>query len=376
VTSEPTELSILNALSPHAVAGYLKARGWRDEAKWGAYGRLYVLEKYGVKHEIVLPTKSTIADFARRMDELVTELAAIEGESRGRILTDLSIAPYDVIRLKAKDADVFGSVSLSAGEELFDIGRSILSSAAAYAATRRPDPDPKGRPPDSARDYLQRVRLGQTEKGSFVMTMLSPFAFEPAGQTPDIFGEPFGRRVVQQLSDSLGAVETALVNAVSDGPRAFETSVGSGVSAKLCKALSQLADVGGGAEVSVAWSAQRPIERAVHLDVQKSAAPVLLEAASLLAAVSPPQPVSIQGTIVGVMERQADLEGTVRILANVEGRLRPIQTQFRPVERETIFRAFQEKTAFVIAITGELIRSTKPWTLANPRDFTLIVVNE
>ncbi len=65
-----------------------------------------------------------------------------------------------------------------------------------------------------ASDYMQRVRLGQTEHGSFVVTLLAPvppllqIPLDPAWTPLD--DEPFDRRVTRRLMDALDACRAAL----------------------------------------------------------------------------------------------------------------------------------------------------------------------
>ena len=92
----------------------------------------------------------------------------------------------------------------------------------------------------------------------------------------------------------------------------------------------------------------------------------------MLAAIAPPETMRVEGTITGLSEQEGDLEGVVRFLARVDGRTRMLQTRFEQSARNTIFRAFQDKVLFSIALTGELNRAAKPWALENPREFSLV----
>lgn len=377
MTFDPNDAALLSAISPVSVASYLTQMHWHDAGPWGAFGRRFVKTTENREHEVTVVTSDAIADFQEQMAELVTRVAAIEGKTIQRLLAELSVVPFDVVRVRAKRSDAFGSVLLSEGEELFESARDIVVSAAVHTATDRVDSNRRGPLPVVARDYLDKVRLGQTERGSFVLTILSPFTFNAGGSTPDMFAEPFGRRVVQQLGLALVGVEDALKTSVSAGVEAFRQAPGKGVGAKLVKALGQLAETGGGTEISVAWSPQRPRPERFVLNIQQSSAPMLHEAASLLMAESPPEPVIIDGPVVGVSEQNpSELSSEVRIYARVDGSPRVIKTSFTGFERQTIFEAFEAKKSMAISVTGELIRSGRPWTLINARDFRVIDVGE
>jgi len=113
-------------------------------------------------------------------------------------------------------------------------------------------------------EYLGRVRMGQTERGSYVLTILSPVAPALASQSElrldDEPPEPFERQVT--LAEGLAALEHAARQAAASGGLSpLEEAVPFGVSANLCEAVAGLAAVSPaeGIEVRVAWSRTRPL---------------------------------------------------------------------------------------------------------------------
>jgi hypothetical protein len=203
-------------LSPNHVGGYLLARGWVDKGAFGPNGRFYRRESGSTSQEVVLPLRRSIVDFTRRMAELVRTLADTEQRDQASVVFDLACTSFDVVRIRAKDADQYGSIRFDEGLRLHEEARNLLLAAARAAASDQPRKAWKGRRPESVSEYLQRVRLGQTEKRSFSVTVLSPYNFEPNVQSTLFDGEAFGRRVTLQFGKALQAVETALAEAVTD----------------------------------------------------------------------------------------------------------------------------------------------------------------
>ena len=123
---------------------------------------------------MLLPTSPDVRDFTRRMAELVADLIEIEKRSSSDILTDLTLAPFDVIKIRSPDADNYGSVRLSAGVDLHEEASNIIVAAANAAASPLPRKSWRGRRPDEVNSYIDNVRLGQTQRGSFIVMLLSP----------------------------------------------------------------------------------------------------------------------------------------------------------------------------------------------------------
>jgi hypothetical protein len=112
------------------------------------------------------------------------------------------------------------------------------------------------------------VRLGQTERGSYIVTLLSPLGADPAeaeraGRLP--LADPFPRRAVATLALALQAARDAAERTTTgaSGLEAFHQAIEAGVSANLCDSLAR---IGGrsrqGFGVSFGWA---PAARAPDL---------------------------------------------------------------------------------------------------------------
>lgn len=373
--------STLRALSPHAVAAYLKSKGWVDQGRWGEFALLFARDCDGKRSEAVVPTKPTILDFGRRMAELLHDVAEAEDRPQSQVLYDFVAAPFDVLRIRARDADEYGAISLNAGCSLVEDGRNLFVTAAIQTASPRPRAVVRGRRPDEANAYLERVRLGQTERGSFGLTLLSPYSFDPADQSATqalLLDDrpPFARRVAINLAKALQRVGQALEQSIGADTSVFGNFVSDGVSAKLCATLARLADRGGGTDVSVSWSPQKPLPASPTLSLQRSDAAILKEAAAILSAAAEPETVLLVGTVLGITEQRDQFDGTVILHVNIDGRPRSVRTRFADSDRDTVFEAFRGKTDLLMTVEGELVTEGRHLRLWNPRNFGVTLIEE
>jgi hypothetical protein len=374
------DLATIAALSPNHIGAYLGARGWSDGGAFGAHGRLYTRALGDEKQELVLPTRSSVTDFTKRMAELVEDLACAENRPVGTVLFDLTLTAFDVIRIRSRDADDYGSVRFAEGIQLCEEARNLLVASARAASADRPRKAWKGRRPESINEYLQRVRLGQTEKNSFSLTVLSPYAFEVASQLrplPLFAEDAFGRRVTRTLASALLGIEHALAEAIPKPIPAFEHAVEAGVSADLCQALGNLADNDLGVEVSLSWSPAKPVLESrspsgVHLSLTPRDAAVLKEVARVFATEEAEPDTHIEGIITQISEGPQTFGGSTTIEAAVEGRLRRVSVQFNPADRNLLIDAFQRRTP--IRMEGELVSEGNRLKLNNPRALTMLSV--
>jgi len=363
------DVQTIRALSPAHVGGYLRARGWVDRGPYGAFGRLFQRQINDRLLEVVLPTRSSIADFDRRMGELLTDLSDAEDRGPDSVLFDLTLAPFDVIRVRSKDADDYGSVRFVEGVQLHEEARNALVAAARAATADVPRKAWKGRRPEAVNEYIDHVRLGQTERSSFSLTILSPYSFDPADQPQGgLFSqEAFGRRVARQFAKALSAIEAALAEGVTSPIPAFEKTVAAGVSADLCQSLAKLADNDVGAEVSISWSPAKPVSEPVRLALTRQDAAVLNEVAREFARQELELGARLEGIITQIREDPKTFDGSATIEALVEGRLRRVHiTGFLHNVRELLIDAFRNRKR--IEVEGELTVEGYRFRLANPHD--------
>ena len=346
-------------------------RRFEHSGDYGQYGAIFARQEGGETHEVILPTSPQAGDFGRRMEELVNDVAEAEDRSANDVLTDLTLAPFDVIKVRSPDADDFGSVPLSAGLDLHEEARNLVLAAANAAASPQPRRTWRGRRPEEVSSYLNNLRLGQSQRGSFVLTILSPWDFTPENGPALDLGEPtFGRRVTRTLASALRATKSAIRLGVAAGVAPFVDVYKEGVSSNLCLALARLAREGNGVDVSVEWSPVRPESDLVKFQLRRDDASILTEAANELAREWDEPDVSLEGLVAAITEPPEQFDGSAVVETMIAGAIRKVRVQFDKAQRDTIYDAAKEKRW--IRLVGDLRRDRQRLLLLNPRDLALI----
>lgn len=250
------------ALRPEDVRLYLSGQGWKSRP----YGRegdalLFVHPSFP-QVDLLLPLNRELRDYADRMGDLVAALATIEQRPIRAILNDLSGPTGDVFRLRvAGSIAALGNLPLDEAIRLLDGARQLLWSSA--FSLIRPEALHPQRTNKQVSGFLEGCRFGQTERGSFVATILAPV---PPEIQPPLTGldaggfeveQPFARRVTTRLMSSLGLVSKAIRD--GNAGRLLD-AVTEGVSANLCDALVTMRPPGDEASLGfqVTWSLARP----------------------------------------------------------------------------------------------------------------------
>jgi hypothetical protein len=337
----------VTAVSPDALQAFLLAHGWAPEGPRGPAGRFYSKPHSDVTSSVLVVTKPTSPHYQSATSLLIDKVADVEGLSREALLRDLTMAGFDVVRVRLVDADD-SAVELDRIIKIVRESRSALTAAANAAASRMPRKNYAGRQPESVGEFAERVRLGQTERGSFVLPLLCPYSYDPS-ETLMIPREWFGRRVTKTFVSAVEAIDEALGYA---GGReeidAFIEGVPKGVSANMCAALARLAEAAGRIQLSVRWALPEPepfAPRAVTID--SSASPVLLRAAAKMVEADPPRPEPLLAFVTKLHQPGHAIVETV-----IEGRHRNIHLEIPLELRDTFSRAWNDRQPLVIY--GEL----------------------
>jgi len=102
-------------------------------------------------------------------------LRQVERRPEPEILQDLMTTSSDLIRVRAPSREAeSGSLPLEQAVAFVERARNLVLAAACAAITKRAYF--ATRKPTKATEYLSKVRMGQTERASYVLTILSPVA--------------------------------------------------------------------------------------------------------------------------------------------------------------------------------------------------------
>ena len=366
------DFDALSQISLRSLYAYLRAQGWREIDRFG--NSVSVYGRDGDDEELLVPS-SPLADYSRRVFDVLVGLSSSEDRDLRAVIRDISLSEFDLVRVRLPEADVQGSVPVAAGVSLFQESRNLLLAAACSAW--RPQRAFRAGRVQEAGDYMSTVRLGQTEVGSFVVNLLSPVPPSLDGMVAADGGlspEPFPRRVTRKLVSGLTSAEeaVALVNRGGAGIEEFESKVALGVSANLCDAIVGLLSHEGRQvlDVSVSWSLVRqPPGKREQIIFGYSDGVVLREASRVLKYRQERPNERLAGYVSGLARGQAERRGRVILKAIVDDTMSSIRVDFGPMDYSRIVEAHDQRRG--VSLEGDLRRDGQRWVLDNPRDLSV-----
>ena len=353
----------LMAISPKALSAYARGAGWSKAESYGTHSDIYVAEGHP---EVILPRTQRLGDYAHIVSQLITIFARVADTDEISLYRDLTMSDWDVIRVRAMGSEADGNVAVSAGLDLVRGAHDMLLAAACslqgnkllYRANKE------------AQDYLSKVRLGQTEQGSFVVTLLSPVPFPRQQQLPFGAGiapdDPVERQVTQRLADALAATRQVTESmAREEDSNVFDHAVSRGVSTNLCEALAMRIEPFSALDISLTWARTRPMATArTAIRFAQDSAPILRKVAQSFRDREPRLDEQLFGFVRRLKREAQETDGTITLQALVDGAVRSVAVVLNQTDYEQAIQAHQSKA--VVSVKGDLERDGQRWRLLNP----------
>jgi len=374
-----TDAIALSALRSLEVVSYLRSNGWtKSREKAGNWSTWLHADQEGEEFEITVPLNHQFRDFAARMGDVLQVLEVFEGRSQIQIFQDLLVTGADVMRLRLTDAELAdASVPLDEGATFIQKAKDLVLAAACAAVN--PRMYYSSRKSTQATDYIRGARLGQTEPGSFVITIISPVPPSLAGPTGQLFEleEPYERRVTQMLAGALNSVRQAAEDAAATGKvDSFVRAVPRGVSANLCDALAGMGSFTEGCralEIQFSWSRNRPLASDAQVPSKilfnTDVFPVLRQAAVYLKESSPREEFEIRGSVVKLERPEGADIGKATIHGLIDDQPRKVVVELRDADYHEAVTAHDQ--ARFVRCSGVLVREGRGFRLLEPYDFTI-----
>jgi len=364
--------SVFEAISSHDARAYMIAQGW--EIKETLQNKALILSRAGTEEELLLPLRKELGDYALRMSELVNKLSEIENSSALSIISDINTNSADVIRIRIIEGAKDGSISLATTSEIIHEAKDMFLAAA--CAAHQPKKVYGHRKPDEAMHYLDKVRVGQTERGSYILTFISPVSPNLTSNLPDkdeIDYDPFDRMTTKVLAKSLLALKNA-ASSITNSLEAFEKEIVNGVSANLCLAISNILEKAGSTEISIKWANTRPkpkilLDNSITFD--REMGPIIAEAARNFKLSEPQLEISVSGWVHNLKkESSTDPEGTIKLNVAIDRKLKSLKVILSKEDYNKAIAAHKESKA--ISLDGDLYREGRSYELRNPRNLMVI----
>lgn len=352
--------------------GYLAARGWTSVPSRRDYAAIY-RSPGGGEIEVQIPLDTSLADYGDAMFLAARRLSQFEDRGPEQVLRDLLQPRYDALRYAlVADQLKAGTVDLLTGSSF--ISGAVKSLRASACSTQQPRRFHPRMTLTDADNYVRACRLGQTEVGSYVLTINAPLHLHE--QINAVDEAPFGRRATALLLESTAYIARAIRQ--GDASRILEDrSDAPLVSANLCEALVEMmpADESADLRLSASWSPLIPAPESTASDVclDRTMFEPIEELAQQLRPARTGEPGRFVGKVIelsGTPNVAGELEGDVVLQVQTDDQLLKVRVTLEPAAyKEAGLAHFEQR---YVSVRGQLHRGGRTHSLRQASELEVL----
>lgn len=194
---------------------YLRNTGWRIYPSRRDGIGIFRKEHGDQVEELLFPLDTVWADYDQRLQAILVKVAELEGRTPMDVQTALSLPPGDTVRFRIISPDTEGgTIAFSHAVRILDSAKLALFASASDIL--QPELYHRRLSFHRAQQMIDACRMGQTERGSFVTSIICPFfELEGSDQIAPLslfnrtaeFQQSFTREVTSRLMSSLTRVK-------------------------------------------------------------------------------------------------------------------------------------------------------------------------
>ena len=242
---------LLRALKVESIDRYLNYYGWEIKESVNPNAAQYVkwVDSFGEDVALFVPKKNTFKSYPLRIMGLLEQLSDVQKKPIPCIFEDISMFLKDRISLRVfsrSQNKMVNSLSLLENKTFSDSIYDIFAYAIRSETSRVPAMYYNSKT-KKTQEILEKIRYGQTKKGSFIMNFYFPVEeennergvqlLEPELLAPNMQEKPLLRRVINRifsgLSNTQDAISTERIEKITENYR-------SGFNGNMCEAFANM----------------------------------------------------------------------------------------------------------------------------------------
>jgi hypothetical protein len=366
--------SIVKDIIPVRLEMYLLSTGWIENGSISDKAKVW--HRPEEKHfdlEILQPVNEGLKDYSQRLYEAIHNLSEYENRSPIKVINDLKNFDSDIVKIRVISPDVDGGdIPIDDGVLLFEKAKELLVSST--LSTFKKKRFFSGSWPAIVKEFMNTLRFGQTERGSYIVNVIAPVSHFSEKEFPEADCS-ITRSISNNLARSLGATMIALEKYEKTNDLiSFEGAVSSGVSANLCDAIigmsgaSKSRDVEISIELAVSEKDSQEILRKHRFT--SSHIPMLSTASEYYKGNFVIENYEASGLVIRMDHEPAEDYGVIRVTSTVNGTDKNISIQLSLDDYWEAVKA--HKPRLPVVCQGDLHVTPRSAFLADPRNFRII----
>lgn len=169
-------MDLTDQINPHAVVKYLQDTGWLQYKTKKTYIKIF--QRYTSNrdfYQVTIPIDKTLSDYKEAMFEAIEQISLFEGQSTEQLMLYLLNPNTDILKIRLQKKNIeTGSILFDDAINLFENAKKLIAATALDVL--HPKQIHQGRQEEAVSQFISNCKFGQTEIGSYVISVVCPFA--------------------------------------------------------------------------------------------------------------------------------------------------------------------------------------------------------
>lgn len=169
-------MDLTDQINPHAVVKYLLDTGWLQYKTKKTYIKIFQRNtRNGDFYQVTIPIDKTLSDYKEAMFEAIEQISLFEGQSTEQLMLYLLNPNTDILKIRLQKKNIeTGSILFDDAINLFENAKKLIAATAQDVI--HPKQIHQGRQEEAVSQFISNCKFGQTEIGSYVISVVCPFA--------------------------------------------------------------------------------------------------------------------------------------------------------------------------------------------------------
>ena len=358
---------------------YLQLSGWTRDLNFANHNMMVYSNAYSHPKTLAIPANEDYEDFFVILRNAIDVLEKFEGRPANEIIKDVTTTFIDRLEFRViSEITEDGKIPIEYAAECIEGLKNLILYSVCAEQTACPI---CYRATDYAKTFLNKFKLAQTEKGSFILNVDIQVVDE--GNEQMVLPEcslpvPFEHKVVERIGRAISQVD-AIVNNQSQLTETADTAFETGITANMCDALLKMRPVSDEDKVSTtiryASSLTNKVGQIEHIEMRTNHFLVIDELAKIYRDREDIRDVTLKG-IIRSLAKKADSNGdlqTIRLYTVFEGVPHTVTMALSNEQYRIACDAHRD--GIEVEVSGELDMSKRYWEMSNITDFSPISTN-
>jgi hypothetical protein len=366
---ETAYLNIIKDIEINELANFLINNKWTLDSTIPTISKIYHNSEYP-DFEIVLPDNKNVKGYLNLITSAFLNIKDVYSTSIEKTINALGNVCEDTVKIRIIHDDVkYGTIQLDDGLKLINGAREMMSSSANSVIQKR-----KlfvGKMHNSTKGYVDHLRLGQTEIGSYIINVYSEIR-KP--DVPELFEQiSYDRKVSMQLINSMEAMDE-LVEEYEKTRKieVFDEAVNSGISANFCKSIIDLSGSEYEHEVKLEIQLNESIkiaDKKYEFEIPTKTIPILQKGYDYLVEKNQLDQIELIGFVFKLSRDEDEESGVVNIATMIDDKTRKVRVYLSEEQYEIAISAHRDQKSVIIK--GDLKIETRKAELTNVKSILL-----